>query len=70
MTLLDAFDAPPCEWTLLDTAARALAAACAVARLLAYVYQLQREDAEVTLPDDLPVPEDYLDPRTARRARR
>ncbi len=42
----------------------------AVARLLAYVYQLQREDAEVTLPDDLPVPEDYLDPRTARRARR
>lgn len=42
----------------------------AVARLLAYVYQLKREDPDVVMPDDLPVPEDYLDPRTARRVRR
>ncbi|MBK1694243.1 flagellar biosynthesis protein FlhB [Chromatium weissei] len=43
----------------------------AVARLLAYVYQLKQEDAEdVTLPDDLPVPDEYLDQKTARRIRR
>lgn len=42
----------------------------AVARLLAYVYQLKRDDAEVTMPDDLPVPEEYLDPQRARRVAR
>ncbi|AFL72440.1 flagellar biosynthesis protein FlhB [Thiocystis violascens] len=42
----------------------------AVARLLAYVYQLKREDPEVEMPDDLPVPEEYLDPRVSRQARR
>jgi flagellar biosynthesis protein FlhB len=42
----------------------------AVARLLAYVYQLKREDSEIEMPDDLPVPEEYLDPRAARQARR
>lgn len=43
----------------------------AVARLLAYVYQLKQEDAEdITLPDDLPVPDEYLDQQTARRIRR
>ena len=42
----------------------------AVARILAYVYQLRREDLEAEAPDDLPVPEEYLDPLTARRARR
>lgn len=42
----------------------------AVARILAYVYQLKREDPDVEMPDELPVPEEYLDPQTARRARR
>ena len=42
----------------------------AVARILAYVYQLKRMDLDTSLPDDLPVPEDYLDPRRARRAAR
>ncbi len=43
----------------------------AVARILAYVYQLRRHDAEsVTMPDDLPVPDELLDPRRARQARR
>lgn len=41
----------------------------AVARILAYVYQLRREDLAPEAPDDLPVPEEYLDPLTARRAR-
>lgn len=41
----------------------------AVARILAYVYQLKREEPGVELPDDLPVPEDYLDPQTAPRQR-
>lgn len=43
----------------------------AVARLLAYVYQLKQDDIEdLTLPDDLPVPDEYLEQRTARQARR
>jgi Flagellar biosynthesis pathway, component FlhB len=42
----------------------------AVARILAYVYQIRREDPDVELADDLPVPEAYLDPRTAPRRRR
>ncbi len=42
----------------------------AVARILAYVYQLERQDPEIEMPEDLPVPDDYLDPRSARRARR
>ncbi|EXJ16882.1 flagellar biosynthesis protein FlhB [Imhoffiella purpurea] len=42
----------------------------AVARILAYVYQLKREDFGVELPDELPVPEEYLDPQSARRVRR
>ena len=43
----------------------------AVARLLAYVYQLKQDDIEeLTLPDDLPVPDEYLDQRTARQVRR
>jgi flagellar biosynthesis protein FlhB len=43
----------------------------AVARLLAYVYQLKQDDSEdITLPDDLPVPDEYLEQRTARQARR
>ncbi|TCT21250.1 flagellar biosynthesis protein FlhB [Thiobaca trueperi] len=41
----------------------------AVARILAYVYQIRREDADVDLPDDLPVPDEYLDPHRARQAR-
>jgi len=42
----------------------------AVARILAYVYQLKRDDLDVDLPDELPVPDEYLDPQSARRARR
>ncbi|MFD2112954.1 flagellar biosynthesis protein FlhB [Thiorhodococcus fuscus] len=42
----------------------------AVARILAYVYQLKRDDLGVDLPDELPVPDEYLDPQSARRARR
>ena len=42
----------------------------AVARILAYVYQIRREDPDVELADDLPVPEEYLDPRSAPRRRR
>jgi len=42
----------------------------AVARILAYVYQLKREEPGVEAPDELPVPEEYLDPLTAQRIRR
>ncbi|WP_017926405.1 flagellar biosynthesis protein FlhB [Thioalkalivibrio sp. HL-Eb18] len=42
----------------------------AVARILAYVYQLKRSDADVAMPDDLPVPDDYLDPQQQRGRRR
>ncbi len=42
----------------------------AVARILAYVYQLKRADDGVEMPDDLPVPEDYLDPAQQRGKRR
>jgi flagellar biosynthetic protein FlhB len=42
----------------------------AVARILAYVYQLKRPDVRAVMPNDLPVPEEYLDPRAARAARR
>ena len=42
----------------------------AVARILAYVYQLKREDPDVEPPDELPVPEEYLDPSTAPRSPR
>ncbi|MBK1716714.1 flagellar biosynthesis protein FlhB [Thiocystis violacea] len=42
----------------------------AVARILAYVYQLKREDQDAELPTELPVPEEYLDPRAAPRGRR
>ncbi|NKN33201.1 flagellar biosynthesis protein FlhB [Marichromatium bheemlicum] len=42
----------------------------AVARILAYVYQLKRHDPEVSMPTDLPVPDEYLDPREAARAAR
>lgn len=42
----------------------------AVARILAYVYQLKRSDADVAMPDDLPVPDDYLDPEQQRGRRR
>ncbi|MBB1125774.1 flagellar biosynthesis protein FlhB [Thiospirillum jenense] len=42
----------------------------AVARILAYVYQLRRQDIQVELPHDLPVPPEYLDPNRARQARR
>ncbi len=42
----------------------------AVARILAYVYQLKRADPDAEIPAELPVPEEYLDPRAARRARR
>jgi len=42
----------------------------AVARILAYVYQLKRADADAQMPDDLPVPEDYLDPDKQRGPRR
>lgn len=42
----------------------------AVARILAYVYQLKREEPDVEPPEDLPVPEEYLDPRAAPRGRR
>ncbi|MGM0553452.1 MAG: flagellar biosynthesis protein FlhB [Pseudomonadota bacterium] len=42
----------------------------AVARILAYVYQLKRADQEVEMPGDLPVPEDYLDPAQQRARRR
>ncbi|MFO7955085.1 flagellar biosynthesis protein FlhB [Thioalkalivibrio sp.] len=42
----------------------------AVARILAYVYQLKRADGDAQMPDDLPVPEDYLDPDAQRRQRR
>ncbi|QIK38921.1 flagellar biosynthesis protein FlhB [Caldichromatium japonicum] len=42
----------------------------AVARILAYVYQIRRDEAEVELPDELPVPDEYLDPRRAPRWRR
>ena len=41
----------------------------AVARILAYVYQLKRPDSHPTLSNDLPVPDEYLDPAAARRAR-
>lgn len=41
----------------------------AVARILAYVYQLKRHDPDVAIPHDLPVPDEYLDPQAARRAR-
>ncbi|NEX20128.1 flagellar biosynthesis protein FlhB [Thiorhodococcus mannitoliphagus] len=42
----------------------------AVARILAYVYQLKRHDPDAEISSELPVPEEYLDPRSARRARR
>ncbi|EIC22150.1 flagellar biosynthesis protein FlhB [Thiorhodovibrio frisius] len=42
----------------------------AVARILAYVYQLKRPDARPTMPRDLPVPDEYLDPAAARQARK
>ncbi|MGQ9659013.1 MAG: flagellar biosynthesis protein FlhB [Thermochromatium sp.] len=42
----------------------------AVARILAYVYQIRREDPDAELADDLPVPDEYLDPRIAPRLRR
>lgn len=42
----------------------------AVARILAYVYQLKRAEREAQMPDDLPVPEDYLDPEKQRGQRR
>ncbi|MBK1721304.1 flagellar biosynthesis protein FlhB [Thiocystis violacea] len=42
----------------------------AVARILAYVYQLKRDDPDAEIPGELPVPEEYLDPRSGRRARR
>jgi flagellar biosynthetic protein FlhB len=42
----------------------------AVARILAYVYQIRREDPDVELADELPVPEEYLDPRSAPRRRK
>ncbi len=42
----------------------------AVARILAYVYQLKRPDVHPVLPRDLPVPDEYLDPTSARRARK
>lgn len=42
----------------------------AVARILAYVYKLKRHDETAEWPQDLPVPERYLDPTTARHARR
>jgi flagellar biosynthesis protein FlhB len=42
----------------------------AVARILAYVYQIRREDPDVEPPDELPVPEEYLDPRRASPRRR
>ncbi|BCU08213.1 flagellar biosynthesis protein FlhB [Allochromatium tepidum] len=42
----------------------------AVARILAYVYQIRREDPDVELADDLPVPEEYLDPLRAPRRRK
>ncbi|MBK5971015.1 MULTISPECIES: flagellar biosynthesis protein FlhB [Thiorhodovibrio] len=42
----------------------------AVARILAYVYQLKRPNTHPSMPHDLPVPEEYLDPTSARRARR
>ncbi len=42
----------------------------AVARILAYVYQLKRDEPDVEMPAELPVPEEYLDPRTAPRQRR
>jgi flagellar biosynthetic protein FlhB len=42
----------------------------AVARILAYVYQLKRAEREAQMPDDLPVPEDYLDPEQQRGQRR
>ncbi len=42
----------------------------AVARILAYVYQLKRHDPGVVMPTELPVPDEYLDPRAARRSRR
>lgn len=41
----------------------------AVARILAYVYQLKRPDLHPVPPRDLPVPDEYLDPARARRAR-
>jgi flagellar biosynthetic protein FlhB len=42
----------------------------AVARILAYVYRLRRHDHAAQMPRDLPVPDEYLDPRAARQARR
>ncbi|WP_018869478.1 flagellar biosynthesis protein FlhB [Thioalkalivibrio sp. ALgr3] len=42
----------------------------AVARILAYVYQLKRADQGVDMPDDLPVPDEYLDPHQGRHGRR
>ncbi|WPL19784.1 Flagellar biosynthetic protein FlhB [Thiorhodovibrio winogradskyi] len=42
----------------------------AVARILAYVYQLKRPDFHPAMPSDLPVPDEYLDPAAARRARK
>ncbi|NEV60504.1 flagellar biosynthesis protein FlhB [Thiorhodococcus minor] len=42
----------------------------AVARILAYVYQLKRHDPDAEISSDLPVPDEYLDPRSARRAGR
>lgn len=41
----------------------------AVARILAYVYQLKRHEIGALMPEDLPVPDEYLDPRAGRRAR-
>ncbi|MBK1647445.1 flagellar biosynthesis protein FlhB [Rhabdochromatium marinum] len=40
----------------------------AVARILAYVYQLKRPDMQPVMPRDLPVPEEFLDRVSARRA--
>ncbi|MBN2887135.1 MAG: flagellar biosynthesis protein FlhB [Chromatiaceae bacterium] len=42
----------------------------AVARILAYVYQLKRHEIGALMPEDLPVPDEYLDPRAGRRAPR
>jgi len=42
----------------------------AVARILAYVYQLKHHEIGALMPEDLPVPDEYLNPRAKRRARR
>lgn len=39
----------------------------AIARILAYVYQLKRHEVGELLTEDLPVPDEYLNPRARRR---